>query len=339
MSQPDLSTVPARSRRRLAVSSTEPLAIEEMPGQFTVPLIFRPARPDVDLVEFGKLQRDEIRGKLLRHGGILFRGFGLQGAPRLAEFVRAVSGEPLPYAEQTSPRSAVDGNVYTSTEHPADQMIPLHCENSYRHLWPMKIFFYCERAPDAGGETPIADVRQVLNHIPVAVREKFEDRGVMYLRNFGRGAGLSWQTAFGAESRAQVEVYCREAGIAFEWSEPDRLTTRQVRQAVVRHPETGERSWFNHAAFFHISTLEPELRLTLLRSFGEEFLPYNTYYGDGSPIDGDTVAAIRRAYEECTVALPWENGDLLMLDNMLAAHGRMPYTGPRRVLVAMSETS
>jgi alpha-ketoglutarate-dependent taurine dioxygenase len=316
------------------------LAIEEIPGgDLTLPLIIRPARPEVDLVAFGQLEREEIRRKLLRHGGILFRGFGHDGPARFAEFVRVVSDEPLAYAEQTSPRSVVDGNVYTSTEHPADQTIPLHCENSYRHRWPRKIFFFCERAPDVGGETPIADVRQVLSRIPAAVRERFEAEGVMYLRNFGLGAGLSWQTAFGVESRAEVEAYCREAGIAFEWSEPDRLTTRQVRQAVACHPETGERSWFNHAAFFHISTLEPELRLTLLRSFGEEFLPYNTYYGDGSAIDDDSVGQIRRAYEECTITLPWQTGDLLMLDNMLAAHGRMPYTGPRRVLVAMSESS
>jgi alpha-ketoglutarate-dependent taurine dioxygenase len=32
----------------------------------------------------------------------------------------------------------------------------------------------------------------------------------------------------------------------------------------------------------------------------------------------------------------WEAGDLLMLDNLLAAHGRRPFSGERRIAVAMS---
>src|SRR5262249_6292879 len=156
---------------------------------------------------------------------------------------------------------------------------------------------------------------------------------------FAERVGLSWQTAFNTESREEVEAYCREAGIEFTWIGSDRLRTRQVRPAILRHPETGEPCWFNHGAFFHVSGLDPEVRQTLLRSFGEENLPYNTYYGDGSAITDENSARVRKAYDECTVAVPWHTGDIMMLDNMLAAHGRMPFTGARKVLVAMSEIS
>ena len=161
----------------------------------------------------------------------------------------------------------------------------------------------------------------------------------MYLRSYGQGVGLPWQRVFSSYSRADVETYCRQAGIEHEWFDGDRLATRQVRHAIVRHPETGEAVWFNHAVFFHISTLEPELRRTLIQSFGERFLPGNTYYGDGSEIEEDTLDRIRDAYENETVIFTWQRQDVLMLDNMLAAHGRLPYTGPRRVLVAMSEAT
>jgi alpha-ketoglutarate-dependent taurine dioxygenase len=42
-------------------------------------------------------------------------------------------------------------------------------------------------------------------------------------------------------------------------------------------------------------------------------------------------------YREAAVCFAWQKGDLLMVDNMLVAHGRAPFTGPRRILVAMAE--
>jgi alpha-ketoglutarate-dependent taurine dioxygenase len=335
----DTGTKPARNRRVVVAPSAGELFTEELPAGRTLPLILHASRGDVDLVAIGSLCRDELRSRLLKHGAILFRGFRMDSYPRFAAFVRGVSGELLQYSERTSPRTLVEGAIYTSTDHPPDQKIPMHCENSYRHRWPMKIFFFCENAAESGGETPVADVRQVLQRIPDDTRSRFETAGVMYVRNFSERVGLSWQTAFNTESREQVEAYCREARIEFTWIGSDRLRTRQVRPAILRHPETGEPSWFNHAAFFHVSGLDPEVRQTLLRGFGEENLPYNTYYGDGSTITDENSARVRKAYDECTIALPWHTGDIMMLDNMLAAHGRMPFTGPRRVLVGMSEIS
>jgi hypothetical protein len=71
--------------------------------------------------------------------------------------------------------------------------------------------------------------------------------------------------------------------------------------------------------------------------FGEENLAYNTYYGDGTPIDDSIIAEIREAYRQETILFPWQHGDLLMLDNMLVAHGRSPFVGPRKILVAMGD--
>jgi len=251
--------------------------------------------------------------------------------------VAAISGDALEYSEQTSPRHKVHGNIYTSTEYPPHQTIFLHNENSYSSTWPLKVLFFCITAPTHGGETPLADVRRVLARIPEDILERFERKGWMLVRNFGTGFGLSWQTAFQTEDPAEVNLHCQTAGIQYEWLSPTRLRTRQARPAIARHPISGQPVWFNHATFFHISTLDPEVRAGLLAEMPEEDLPYNTYYGDGSEIEPEVLDALRAAYEKETIKFPWQERDVILLDNMLVAHGRSPFTGARKIVVGMSE--
>jgi alpha-ketoglutarate-dependent taurine dioxygenase len=192
------------------------------------------------------------------------------------------------------------------------------------------------KAAASGGETPIADTRKVLARISASVRNKFIADGYRYVRNFGNGLGLSWQTAFQTGDRRAVEDYCRRNDIEWEWKGGDRLRTSQVRPVLARHPVSSEPVWFNHATFFHVYTLDPMIRSRLLNDFGIEDFPNNTYYGDGSEIDPDIMCELRSAYEEEKVTFQWHEGDVLMLDNMLVAHGRGPYKGARKVVVGMS---
>ncbi|HSG41483.1 MAG TPA: TauD/TfdA family dioxygenase [Thermoanaerobaculia bacterium] len=302
-----------------------------------LPLVVEPAGPSVDLGAWVAGNRELVETTLLRHGGILFSGFGRRGPTGLEEIIRALCGEALEYRERSSPRHSVEGRVYTSTDYPPAYPIFLHNENSYQKTWPLKIFFLCETPSETGGETPIADCRRVLARIDQGVRDRFVAKGWMYVRNFGDGFGLDWREVFQTSDPAQVEEHCRRNGIEAEWRDGGRLRTRAVRPAMTRHPRTGEDVWFNHATFFHVSTLVPEVREELLREFAESDLPTNTYYGDGSPIEPEVLDHLREAYRAETVAFPWRQGDLLLLDNMFVAHARAPYTGARKVLVGMAE--
>jgi alpha-ketoglutarate-dependent taurine dioxygenase len=114
----------------------------------------------------------------------------------------------------------------------------------------------------------------------------------------------------------------------------DILTIRYRRWAVLRHPCTQETIWFNHGTFFNPYTLAPEIKEAVL-SLGDEALSYNTFYGDGAPIEEETIKILDEAYSAETVSFPWQPGDVLMLDNMRIAHGRSPFKGKREVLVAM----
>ena len=323
-------------RKSLSVTSEGLVQLEPPNGIRSLPLVMRPLVEGLDLVTWALSNREFLNTHLLRHGGILFRDFKVSSCEVFEQFVIVCSQQLLEYRERSSPRTQVSENIYTSTDYPANQSIFLHNENSYQHSWPLKIFFFCLTPAVQGGETPIADCRRVLAHINVKIRERFLEKGWMLVRNFGNGLSLPWQSVFQTEQKLAVEAYCRQAGIETEWR-GDQLRTRQVRPAITRHPRTGELTWFNHAAFFHVSTLEPTMREGLLAGLDEEELPTNTYYGDASRIELSVLEEIREAYHRETITFIWQKGDILMLDNMLVAHGRRPYLGPRQILVAMAE--
>lgn len=317
--------------------SSEAINISCMQAGRMLPLLIEPATSTTDLIAWAEDNRSALESLLLRHGGILFRGFNLSTPEEFEEFITTVSGNLLDYSYRSTPRTLVSGKIYTSTEYPAQRSIPLHNENSYARDWPMKILFFSLRCAETGGETPIADSRLVYQRIPARIRELFAEKGVMYVRNYGSGMDLSWEEVFQTTSRLEVESYCHSSGIEFEWLSDDRLRTRQVCQAVAQHPQTGEMVWFNQAQLFHVSRLSPEVREAMLTIFEEDELPRNVYYGDGARIDADDLDQVCAAYDHERVVFPWQQGDVLMLDNMLAAHARNPFTGARKVVVGMAQ--
>jgi len=321
----------------ISVSQQELVQLSNFQTGGTLPLIIQPKLGDLDLQLWTKNNLEFLETNLLKHGGILLRGFNVNTQHDFEQFINSVCSQLMPYMEGATPRTKLSDKVYTSTEFPPEHSIGLHNELSYVITWPMKIWFCCIQPATQQGETPIADVRKVFQCISPQIRERFISKGWMLVRNFGDGFGLPWQTTFRTDEKTALEEYCRNACIEFEWKDNNRLRTRQVRPAVACHPKTGEIVWFNHVVFWHISSLEATVREQLLAEFKEEDLPYNTYYGDGTPIEISVINELRKAYEQETVIFSWNKGDILMLDNMLVAHGRNPYCGKRKILAAMGE--
>jgi alpha-ketoglutarate-dependent taurine dioxygenase len=333
-------TLPGRAARApVSLSREARYTVSTLAPAQPLPAVVQATTPDLSLrgwvAENTALVKDTLRGA----GGILFRGFAVGSPEAFEESVKALSGQLLEYTYRSTPRRRVSGNIYTSTEYPADRSIPLHNEMAYSQAWPMKLWFYSATVAASGGETPIADSRKVYARIPAAVRDSFERRRVMYVRNYGPGMDLPWPEVFQTSDRADVERLCRESGIEWEWMGADDLRTRQVCQAVAAHPETGERVWFNQAHLFHVTSHDPQVRELLLAQFGEAGLPRHACYGDGGAIESEALDAIREALDAETVRFPWQRGDVMLLDNMLTAHGRGPYSGERKVLVGMAEAS
>ena len=322
----------------ISLSQPELINTEFLDEGRVLPLVIKPHLTGmVDLFAWARSHAEFIESNLMKYGAFLFRGFGLATQTDFEEFLTAISLPRMHYTEGATPRTDLGRMIYTSTEYPAEHSIALHNELNYVTTWPMKIFFFCVTPAEQQGATPIADVRRVFNRIDPRIRDRFIEKGWMLIRNFGDGLSLPWQTAFRVKDRAELEEYCRSARVTWEWKEGDRLRTRQVRPVVRRHPKTGESVWFNHVAFWHVSSLEPKVREMFLAEFSPEDLPFNACYGDGTSIEDEVVAELRHAYDEETVAFPWQTGDLLMIDNMLVAHGRQPYAGARKILAAMGE--
>jgi len=302
-----------------------------------LPLVIEPAVKEINLIAWARSAREYLEAELLQHGAILFRNFNLETVSGFEQFAKTVSPQLLDYRERSSPRSLIKRGIYTSTEYPPDKYIQFHNEQSYARSWPMKLWFFCMRPPDTKGATPIADGRRVLELLDPQLTMRFREKKVLYVRNYQQGIGLSWEESFQTKDRAEVEEYCRQANIDFEWKDHNGLRTRQVFDTIVPHPKTGELVWFEHTAFFHVTSLEPSMRKSFLAEFKQEDLPFNTYYGDGSPIAESDLEAIRHAYQQRAVTFRWQKSDLLLIDNMLVSHSRESYTGPRKILVAMAE--
>ncbi|MFL5542843.1 MAG: TauD/TfdA family dioxygenase [Longimicrobiaceae bacterium] len=324
-------------RRKVQIGGEAALRVEPPQEGRTIPVTLRNTIPGVKLIDWAAENRETVDRALAEYGAVLFRGFEVGGLEPFSRLIHVVGGTPEEYTYRSTPRTGLGGGVYTSTEYPADKSIPFHNENSYTGAWPLKLFFYCEVPSAEGGATPICDSARVYGRIPAELRERFAAKKVMYVRNYGEGVDLPWQEVFQTDDRAKVEAFCTSHGIELEWKGEDRLRTRQVCQAVARHPKNGKMLWFNQAHLFHVTALDPEVGEALLEALGEENLPRNTFYGDGTRIDPADLEVIRRAYDQEEVAFPWQKEDVLLLDNMAVAHARHPYKGERKIRVGMTE--
>lgn len=324
------------ARKMVGVTPKDLVSVSYLNPTQKLPLVVSARSTGLDLKGWIQGNADIVKRELLIHGAILFRGFQIGAPDHFRRLVQTLFNDPIAYRERSSPRSQVVQNIYTSTDHPEDQSIFPHNELSYSITFPKKLFFWCQTAPKSGGETPLGDTRDIFMKLDRSLIAKFLDKGWMYVRNYGAHFGLPWHTAFQTTDKAEIEEYCRKSDIEWEWL-PDGLRTWQVRPAVIQHPDTGQIAWFNHAAFFHISSVTHALRTMLQAEYDEQDYPYNTYYGDGSKIEDEVIQHLRDTYESQMVWSPWEYDDLLLIDNISVAHARRPYSGPRKILFAMAE--
>ncbi|HEX6810009.1 MAG TPA: TauD/TfdA family dioxygenase [Planctomycetota bacterium] len=299
------------------------------------PLVLR-ADAAGDAARWATAHREELHDAVDRHGAVVVRGLGLRDAAGVEAVFRRL-GSLMIEREAFAQRRRWSENLYSSSKWPPNQPMCMHHELSYAFEFPSRMLFACLTAPSAGGATPVADSVAVLRALPADLVERCERSGWILVRNYNDEIGASIAESFGTDDRSAVESYCRANAIVFEWQPGGGLRTWQRRSAVVRHPRSGERCWFNQIAFLSEWTMEAELREYLVDVYGADGLPFSTRFGDGSAIGADVVHLINDAYEANAATEPWQSGDLMLVDNIRMAHARERFEGQREVLVAMSD--
>jgi alpha-ketoglutarate-dependent taurine dioxygenase len=307
-------------------------------------LELRPGQPPVLWAEAGgdapgwaAGHRDALRAGVAEHGSVRVRGLGLRDADEVGAVFSRLATRLMGETEAFAPRQAVADGVYSSTTWPQNQPMCMHHELSYTLEFPGLMLFACLTAPTQGGATAVADSPTVLDALPADLVERFEREGWLLTRSYNEEIGASVAEAFGTDDRSAVERYCRANAIGFEWQPDGGLRTWQRRNAVVRHPVTGRRCWFNQVAFLNEWTLAPEVREFLVDVYGPDALPFNTRLGNNEPIGREDVELLNEVYERHTLREPWQAGDLLLVDNIRTSHSREPFEGSREILVGMAD--
>lgn len=297
------------------------------------------AETSCDPVSWVSEYREELRAAVIEYGAVLVRGLGLRNAEEIGAVFRKLGSGLMIERESFASRRIYSEGVYTSSMWPANQPMCMHNELSYRLEFPGLMLFACLRAPDQLGATAIADAPTILNALPARLVGRFEREGWLLTRNYNDEIGASYAEAFGTDDRRAIERYCRANAIEFAWQPDGSLRTRQHRSAIVHHPITGQRCWFNQIAFLNEWTLAPEVREYLLDIYGDDGLPFNTRFGNGDPIDEEIVQLLNQIYEANTIRESWQDGDLMLIDNIRCTHSREPFEGQREVLVAMTDAT
>ncbi|OCQ18692.1 taurine catabolism dioxygenase TauD [Pseudoalteromonas luteoviolacea] len=299
------------------------------------PLLLEIPENPTSATDWAQQNAGRIKSLLDSNGALLIRGLDIQGSKKFGKVTENIFQSPLlSYQYRSTPRSRMRGNVYTASEYHAHETILQHNESAYSTNWPSHLGFCCMQTPDTKGATPITDSHAVYNAIDPEVRDLFESKGLMYVRNY-LDVDLPWQEVFQTQDKAEVEQFCLQQNMKFEWLSDDHLRTSQVAQVSLAHPITNQTVWFNQAHLFHLSALSQENQSHFLSVFGEAGLPRNVYFADGSPIENALLDHIRDIYQRLQIRFDWQKSDLLLVDNLAYTHGREPFTGNRKVLVSM----
>lgn len=313
------------------------------------------------LHNFAKKHKDALKDLLVKHGAILFRGFEVINSEHFQIIMSALTENLASSYDGPAIRRTVSSNVFTTTEIADNAMTPPHTEIAYAYKRPGILAFYCNIEPLIYGETPLFNCASVYNALSKEGKEIL-DRGVKYIRKhpkkypkffelIGAGRiGTSWTQRYGTENKQEVEKAVEASGFEFEWGKHDELKIISYPPAVITHPITNKKNvnifylhYYN--AFKSIQLFKNRysfwVRFKLILSTiimalsGKGVSLTKLYTHNEKPFPRFLVKELHNLFWEHSVIFRWKKNDVLVIDNIALAHGRMNVSGPRKILAAL----
>ncbi|HVH44708.1 MAG TPA: TauD/TfdA family dioxygenase [Labilithrix sp.] len=285
--------------------------------------------------------RDAILKAMDRFGVVFFRGFPVDSRGFEA-IVDELAPEPLPYLGGVSPRAFVHGTVYTASESPQTLAIVQHHEMSYHSYSPRYVAFYCQTPAASGGATTISDGRafgRMMDSAARRVMDELNEKGVLFVRNYNQYNSKSWKDTWHTSDKAELEQMLRAATAEWEWVEGDWLRTRQTKPALIRDPLSGARVVFSSINIWQRKFSSNISEAYALPLWGEEgSQPYQSFFGDGTPIPEEFIDLMHKTHDGQLVNIPWQPRDFMLINNFVGAHGKERWQGTtREIFVTLRE--
>ena len=288
-----------------------------------------------ETVEWIAAHRDALLDRLERHGAILFRDFPLDSAEDLDQFIAAFNLPNFPYKESLSNAVRVNftERVFSANEAPPEVIIYFHHEMAQTPIYPSKLFFFCLQPAEEGGATPLCRSDVLFERIEQELPE-FADRcerlGLRYTNvmpaadDAKSGMGRSWQSTFGADSREAVELRLRGLDYSWQWLDDGCLRATTPVLPAVREISPGRKVFFNQL-------------IAAFRGWKDERNDPSQaiQFGDGQSLDRQHVLRVAEMADELAFDVPWQKGDVALVDNFVVMHGRRSFRGTRKVLASL----
>ena len=279
--------------------------------------------------------RNQLEDELTVHGAILFRGFKIDDDLGFDRLIRAFDWPSFTYEESLS--TAVRHNrtelVFTANEAPPSVSIFLHHEMAQTPIYPSKLFFFCEQASEVGGATPICRSDVLLEHLQKEVPDfvkSCETKGIRYSQtmpaenDLESGQGRSWANTLSASNINEAETKLERLGYQWQWQPDGSLSVTTPVLPAIRRLSDGRKVFFNQliAAFRGWQDARNNSEKSIC-------------FGDNSLISNDDMTKVIRLSNLLTFDIPWQTGDVVLVDNFTTMHGRRPFEGQRRVLASL----
>lgn len=307
-------------------------------------------------IAFVRAHHIELLALVRQYGAVLLRGWGSCSPEHFSEISLSLDLKTTDMACSAGPRFPVAKNVFTANEAPPSERIPFHHEMAQCDAPPSVVMFFCETPATCGGATPIIKshlAATFLRERYPAVAERLAAKGVRYIRIMppvtdpSSALGKSWKHSLRVESEEAAEDALIALGSKWTWLGDGMLRTEtKPMPAMLMDERTGREVFFTAAESTfnsiedeqdHGTSDDPTAAGTAMEK--KVIRPVKAIiYGDGSPLDAETRTALHEVsafmlHEQ--VAVPWQSGDALILDNATVQHARQAFTPPRRILASL----